>query len=57
MNNKQAKKIRQVQRDYMHQYLEDILGYLRPKPKMVPRFLWTWMQKKVLRMDKIKPTL
>lgn len=41
----------------MHQYLEDILGYLRPKPKMVPRFVWTWMQKKVLRMDKINPTL
>jgi hypothetical protein len=53
MSKKTIRATKREQRRIWNEYLEGITGYLRPKPKYMPWAVWEWMQKKVLRMDKI----
>jgi hypothetical protein len=55
MNQKNVKAMKREQRRIWREYLEQFSEYLRPKPRWCPWFLWTWMQKQVLRMDKVDP--
>lgn len=48
--------MKREQRRIWKGYLTDFKEYLRPKPRFMPWWLWTWMQKKVLHMEKINPT-
>lgn len=57
MSSKQVKAMKREQRRIWKGYLAGIQDYLRPKPRYWPWWLWTWMQKKVIRTDKIEPTL
>jgi hypothetical protein len=45
--------MKREQRRIWRGYLEEFKEYLRPKPKHMPWWLWTWMQRKVLHMEKI----
>lgn len=38
----------------MRQYLDEFAEYLRPKPRWCPWFFWEWMQRRVLKMEKIE---
>lgn len=39
----------------MKAYLTEFTEYLKPKPGWMPWFIWEWMQKQVLHIDKIVP--
>lgn len=56
MGQRQIKAMKREQRRIWKGYLTDFKEYLRPKPRFMPWWLWTWMQKKVLHMEKINPT-
>jgi hypothetical protein len=49
--------MKREQRRIWRGYLAGISEYLKPKPKWYPWWLWTWMQKQVIRTDKIDPMI
>lgn len=55
MSQRAIKKMKQTARREMRQYLTEFKDYLKPKPKAMPWWLWKWMQRKVLKMEKITP--
>lgn len=55
MSQRQTKAMKREQRRIWRGYLEQFTEYLRPKPRWCPWFFWTFMQRQVLRMDKVDP--
>lgn len=47
--------MKREQRRIWKGYLEQFSEYLKPKPRWCPWFFWTWMQRQVLRMEKVDP--
>lgn len=54
MSGKQVKVTKRETRRIMRAYLEEFKEYLRPKPKWIPWFAWDWMQRCVLKMERIE---
>lgn len=54
MSQKQVKVMKRETRRIMKGYLSEIEDYLQPKPKWWPWWLWTWMQGKIIRMEKFR---
>lgn len=52
-SQKRSRLVKREQRRIWKKYLLKFKDYLKPKPKYMPWWVWTWMQNKVLRMDKI----
>lgn len=57
MGQKQIKAIKREQRRILKGYLSEFAEYIQPKPRYIPWSVWRWMQKKVLKMDKINPMM
>lgn len=43
-------------REILTGHLLQFKDYLKPKPALMPWWLWSWMQGKTLHMEKIDPT-
>lgn len=56
MSGRQTKAMKREQRRIWKGYLSEFKEYLRPKPRYMPWWLWEWMQRKVLHMERIDPT-
>ena len=56
MSAKNIKAVKRETRRVLKAYAEEIAGYLKPKPKYMPWWLFRYMQRTTLRLEKIDPT-
>lgn len=54
MNEQKAKKIRQLYRREVREKILRQMNFLRPKPKLVPTFIWKILYKIVFKSNKNK---
>ena len=56
MGQKQIKAMKREQRRILNGYLAGIEEYLRPKPTWCPWWLFKFMQRQTIKVEKIDPT-